>query len=102
MRDFSFTLPVVEADDPWAGKSIGFAIRPSGPGYGYWDLDNVRLYELPLSPDFTGDHFVNLEDVSKIASDWLSCSQVSSDLTGEGCVTEEDLLILMESWLDDV
>jgi hypothetical protein len=34
--------------------------------------------------------------------DWLSCSQVTADLTGEGCVDEADLQILMEHWLGNV
>lgn len=103
LRDFSLTLPTVNAGDQWAGKNIGIAIRPAtGPGFGYWDLDNIRLVELPLSPDFTGDDFVNLKDFEKIASDWLSCSQVTADLTGEGCVDEQDLLILLGHWLGNV
>jgi hypothetical protein len=102
LRDFSFKLPTVEESDPWADKTIGIAIRPFGPGFGYWDLDNVRLFELPLSPDLTGDGFVNLKDLSEVASDWLSCSQVTADLTGEGCVDDGDLLILLEYWLDNV
>ena len=102
LRDFSLNLDAVEVSDQWAGKTIGIAIRPSGPGFGYWDLDNVRLVELPLSPDFTGDGFVKLDDFAEIALDWLSCSQVTADLTGEGCVDEADLLILMEHWLGNV
>ena len=104
MKDFSFRIGPVEATDQYAGKNIGIAIRPSaaGSGFGYWDLDNVRLMELPLAPDFTGDSFVNLRDFAAMASEWLSCSQVETDLTGEGCVDGQDLLILLEHWLDNV
>ena len=39
-------VPVVKADDPWAGEHIGIQFRstvsPALQG-GYWDLDNVRL-----------------------------------------------------------
>jgi hypothetical protein len=102
LEDFSLILETVEAGNPWAGKNIGIAIRSTGSSGGYWDLDNFRLVELPLSPDFTGDGFVKLDDFAEIALDWLSCSQVTADLTGEGCVNEADLLILMEHWLGNV
>ena len=101
LQDFSFTIGPIEATDQYSDKSIGIAVRPAvaGSGYGYWDIDNVRLAELPASPDFSGDGFVNLDDFSRLASDWLSCSRVATDLTGEGCVNEADLLLFMESWL---
>jgi hypothetical protein len=102
LEDFSLILETVEAGKPWAGKNIGIAIRSTGSSGGYWDLDNVRLVELPLSPDLNGDVFVNLEDYAEVASQWLSCSQVTADLTGEGCVDDGDLLILLEYWLDNV
>jgi len=38
-------LPPVQADDPWAGKPIGIAIRAAGEAGGFWDLDGVRLAE---------------------------------------------------------
>ena len=102
LTDFSLSLPAIETSAPWAGKNIGIAIRSAGSAFAYWDLDNVRLMELPLTPDFTGDSLVNLADYAKIASEWLSCSQVTADLSGEGCVNGEDLLILAEYWLDNV
>jgi hypothetical protein len=43
LRDFSVYLPPVYANDPWAGKPIGIAMRSAGAAGGYWDLDNVRL-----------------------------------------------------------
>jgi len=50
LQDFSLYLPKVEADDAWAGKAIGVAIRAAGQAGGFWDLDNVRLAEsLPVS-----------------------------------------------------
>ena len=50
LRDFSVALPTVLADDAWAGKPIGVAIRASGAPGGFWDLDHVRLTEsLPVS-----------------------------------------------------
>jgi hypothetical protein len=45
LRDFSVYLPVVQAGDAWAGKTIGVAIRATGKAGGFWDLDNVRLAE---------------------------------------------------------
>ncbi len=48
--DFSTYLPPVDANDVWAGKPIGVAIRSSGVAGGFWDLDNVRLTEsLPVA-----------------------------------------------------
>jgi hypothetical protein len=49
LQNFSVYLPPVQADDVWAGKPIGIALRPAGEAGGFWDLDNVRLAEsLPL------------------------------------------------------
>ncbi len=98
----SLYLPTVEAGDAWAGKTIGIAIRAMGPMGGYWDLDNVRVTEYLFVPEFSGDSFVNLADFAMMAADWLSCDEPLTDVTGEGCVNETDLLILMEFWLDNV
>jgi len=47
--DFSATIPVVRANDPWAGKTVGIDIESTtfNPDFitGVWDLDNVRLTE---------------------------------------------------------
>jgi len=102
LKDFSVYLPIVEAGDFWADKAIGIAIRATGPMGGYWDLDNVRVTEYPLVPEFTGDEFVNLADFSTMAAEWLLCSETTTDVTGEGCVDEDDLLILVEHWLENV
>jgi peptidoglycan hydrolase-like protein with peptidoglycan-binding domain len=45
LQDFSLELPVVRAGDAWVGKAIGIALRASGQPGGFWDLDNVRLFE---------------------------------------------------------
>ena len=45
LTDYSLSLPGVKVDDPWAGQSIGIAIRATGQAGGFWDLDNVRLIE---------------------------------------------------------
>ena len=45
MQDFSLEIPTVKADDTWAGKTIGIALRSDGHPGGFWDLDNVRLIE---------------------------------------------------------
>lgn len=47
--DVSFTTPVVQAEDAWAGGPIGLdliALAGTAPPGGYWDLDNVRLVDL--------------------------------------------------------
>jgi len=100
--DYSVFLPTVQADDAWAGQPIGIAIRATGPLGGYWDLDNVRVTEYPLVPNFTDDSIVNLADFAMMAFDWLFCDDPLTDVTGEGCVNEDDLRILMEYWLDNV
>ncbi len=102
LKTFSVTMPTVQAGDPWVGKNIGIAILAAGLPGGYWDLDNVRLMEFQAIPDFTDDSFVNLQDFAVMASEWLSCTEVTADLTGDGCVDDEDLLILTEYWLDYV
>ena len=45
--DFSLYLPAVQSGDPWAGKTIGVALRAAGQPGGFWDIDNVRLVESP-------------------------------------------------------
>jgi hypothetical protein len=45
LRDFSVDLPTVNPDGPWAGRSIGVAIRAVGMAGGFWVLDNLRLAE---------------------------------------------------------
>ena len=107
MEDCSVYLPTVEPDAPCVGKPIGIAFRAHGPvgpsgAYGtYWDLDNVRVTEY-LFPNFTDDTIVNLADFAMMASDWQSCDDPITDVTGDGCVKEDDMLILMEHWLDNV
>jgi hypothetical protein len=50
LRDFSAVLPTVRAEDTWAGKIIGVAIRAAGKPGGFWDLDNIRFMEsMPVS-----------------------------------------------------
>jgi hypothetical protein len=51
---FDVTTPVVQGGDAWAGQNIGIALTSlSGPGQGYWDLDNVRLTVVPEPSTFT-------------------------------------------------
>jgi hypothetical protein len=50
LQDFSVVPPTVRAEDAWAGKTIGVAIRAAGKAGGFWDLDHVRLTEsMPVS-----------------------------------------------------
>ena len=102
LEDFTLSIPMVQATDVWVGRNIGIAIRSSGTAGGFWDLDNVRVMEYPRMPNFTDDFVVNLADFAKMAAEWLSCSETTTDVTGEGCVNESDLLILMEPWLENV
>jgi hypothetical protein len=97
--DFVVDAPIVQANDAWAGKNMGVAIRSTGTAGGYWDLDNVRVMEYAGTADFTGEGTVNLEDFAKMAGEWLSCTGTTTDLTGDGCVNIEDLAIFAGSWL---
>ena len=102
LEDFSVTLPTVQPSDPWANKNTGLAIRATGAAGGFWVLDNVRLMEYPRIPEFTNDSFVNLKDFAKMAAEWQSCSEPETDVTGDGCVNAEDLMILIKYWLNNV
>jgi len=102
VEDFSVPLLTVQPGDPWIGKNIGIAIRGTGSAGGFWDLDNVRLMEYPRTPEFTDDSFVGLDDFARMAAEWQSCSEAQTDVTGDGCVNLEDLMILVEYWLNDV
>lgn len=99
LRTFTLFLPTVQENDPWAGRPIGIALRALGQPGGYWDLDNVRVYEYPHQPDVTEDGLVNLEDWAVLAEDWLTETWSMSDLTGDGFVDTEDLILMAESWL---
>ena len=48
--DFTLTTDVVQSGDPWAGQNVGIALSAqsiSGQGFGFWDVDNVRLTAVP-------------------------------------------------------
>lgn len=110
-NDVKLNIPRVKDTDPWAGKNIGVQLISgltladldpvTGKAGGYWDLDNVRLESGP-EPDFSGDRFVNLKDFAKMAGDWQLCIDTTTDLTGDGCVTMEDMAILVEFWLKNI
>jgi hypothetical protein len=51
LKNFSLYLPTVEPGDPWAGTTIGVALRAGGMAGGFWDLDNVRIAESAASPE---------------------------------------------------
>jgi len=43
---FSFDVTVAGAD-PWADAAIGLEIRPISGTTGFWDIDNIRVTEIP-------------------------------------------------------
>jgi len=46
--DFTVSIPTVQSGDAWAEQNIGIGLfSTSGTGTGYWELDNVRLTEVP-------------------------------------------------------
>jgi len=79
LKDFSLSLLSVSADNPWAGKKIGVAIRAAGAAGGFWDLDNVRLEEfLPVSIPIKNASFeypvidpLNAFGAGPIVDDWV-------------------------------
>ena len=58
--DFQVNVPVVKANDAWAGQHIGVAIMSTvdSKAGGFWDLDNVRLTET-RAPILTGSATTN-------------------------------------------
>jgi len=112
-NDVRLDVAQVGEADPWAGKNIGVQLvstlsfpedldPDTGRAGGFWDLDNVRLTTTLSGPDFTEDHFVNMEDFAVMAQEWLACTNATTDMTGEGCVNMEDVMILAESWLNTI
>ena len=54
--DFQAYVPTVKSGDAWAGRNIGIQLLStvsSNLQGGYWDLDNIRLSELPALVDLT-------------------------------------------------
>jgi len=52
--DYQVTVPTVQATDPWAGQNIGIEMLSTATASnegGYWDLDNVRLTDIPAVPE---------------------------------------------------
>lgn len=46
--DYTVDVPEVQPADAWAGRHIGIRIQSvSGDGNGYWDMDNLRLNQVP-------------------------------------------------------
>jgi hypothetical protein len=112
-NDVQLDIPPVGEADPWIGKNIGVQLvstlsfpedldPDTGRAGGFWDMDNVRLTTTLPGPDFTEDHFVNLEDFAAMAQEWMACTNTTTDLTGEGCVNMQDLMILAQSWLETI
>jgi hypothetical protein len=55
------------------------------------------------SPDIDGNWHVNWFDYSTLAADWQNCNEESylpGDLTKNGCVDINDLMVLLDCWLD--
>lgn len=102
LDQFTLDLPTVKPSYDWAGENIGIALRATGIAGGTWIIDNIRVDKYPSTPNFTDDSIVNLADFAMMAADWQSCDNPVTDVTGEGCVNIADLLILMESWLNNV
>jgi len=46
-NDYEVVVPAVQAGDAWAGQHIGIQITAGSMGNSYWDVDNVRLSQVP-------------------------------------------------------
>lgn len=102
LKTYSLMLPPVKNTDAWVNKTIGVAFRTQGAEGGYWDLDNVRVTVFPKTPELTGDSVVNLRDFAAMAAEIFTCTGSAADLTGDGCVTYEDIFILVDYWLTEL
>ena len=102
LKTYALTLPPVKNTDAWVNKPIGIALRAEGVEGGYWDLDNVRVTAFPKTPELTGDSIVNLRDFAALAAALFTCGGSPADLTGDGCVTYEDVFVLADYWLAEI
>jgi len=63
----------------------------------------VKLTESlgPVLPDFNGDYIGNLSDFGRMASEWENCDPcaVTTDMTDDKCVNEDDLAYFVAGWL---
>ncbi len=101
LKTYSLALPPVKNTDPWANKTIGIALRAQGDIGGFWDVDNVRVTAFPRWPELSGDTTINLEDFAVLSANLYACGRPAADLTGDQCVTIEDVWLLAEHWLQD-
>jgi hypothetical protein len=55
--DYSVNIPAVQAGDAWAGQNIGIQLASTIPiemtTFGNWDIDNVRLSDVPEPASIT-------------------------------------------------
>jgi hypothetical protein len=86
--DFQTYVPTVKAGDPWAGQHIGVQLLSTVSTNlqgGYWDLDNIRLSELPALVDLTrsSDHWqFTLQSQPGLAFEILAATNVNLALPG--------------------
>ncbi len=70
-------------------------------------IDNVQLKH-GLSPDSSGDGFVDMEDLARFAAQWSKSGCINpdwcdgQDFTRNGSVTLDDLYFLILNWLHEV
>jgi len=88
----------------WAGKMSSVSSTAVCLDQIAIDPTGVSLYSLiPLSPDLTGDYWVNLDDLVVMSSSWLEacgccdwCGE--TDVNKSGVVDFGDLSVLSRSW----
>jgi hypothetical protein len=84
--DFTVQVPEVQSTNAWAGQNIGIQLLatpdPYNPGAwgGFWDVDNVRLAQAIVVPNFSfesPDIGTNSPYAAPVLEDWVLAAQPS-------------------------
>ncbi|PKL47973.1 MAG: hypothetical protein CVV39_05030 [Planctomycetes bacterium HGW-Planctomycetes-1] len=84
-------------------KKITLGVGPAA-GEGTIFVDDIMLYPprcMPgRTPDFTGDCFVDYDDLKILADNWLALVNPAVDMNDDGEVNFEDFAILASQWFE--
>ncbi len=86
-------------------KKITLGVGPADPcGIGTVYVDDILLYPprcmYGWTPDFTGDCFVDYDDLKILADNWLALVSPAVDLNDDGDVDFEDFAVLASQWFE--
>ncbi|HBG27985.1 MAG: hypothetical protein A2Y10_17310 [Planctomycetes bacterium GWF2_41_51] len=104
LNDFKAVNPNLNLDKI---KKITLGVGPKSGTKGTMYFDDIRLYParcMPgLTPDFTGDCFVDYDDLEILADNWLSPLPVNSeiDLNDDNNINFKDFALFASDWLDE-